>query len=312
MFMRRHAILWLISCGVGIGVCVNLAMAQEEQIPDPVDQTETTDDGVDLKFTFYPGVHKKHTIPIIIIHEYGGRRAQVHDLALSLQHLVLGECGFAVAVPDMRGHGDSVLYANAARTSTIKYDKLKPVHFQNMTTDIDTVKRFLMRKNNEGELNIEQLCIIGVGEMGSMTAWRYTNYDWSYEPLPGRGKQGQDVKGLVMISPKISYKGMTLKPDHPFVASQLSTMIIRGSNDADAQKLYDQLKVKHAPLPKEEQDLIRQQDLFLVSLDAAVPGPRLLDPNNGLDVGNKIMQFLQLRLVNKRDLMRWQDRTKKQ
>jgi hypothetical protein len=65
-------------------------------------------------------------------------------------------------------------------------------------------------------------------------------------------------------------------------------------------------------LPKEAQDLVRQQDLFLISLDAAVPGPRLLDPNNGLDVGNKVMQFLQLRLVNKRDLMRWQDRAKKE
>jgi pimeloyl-ACP methyl ester carboxylesterase len=312
MLMLRYVIFWLISWVACAVFSANDSLAQEEQIPDPVDQTETTDDGVDLKFTFYPGIHKKQTIPVIIIHELGGRRAHVHDLALSLQHLVLGECGFAVAAPDMRGHGDSVVYANPARTSTVKYDKLKPAHFQSMTNDIDSVKRFLMRKNNEGELNIEQLCIIGVGEMGSMIAWRYANFDWSFEPLPGRGKQGQDVKALVLVSPKISFKGMTLKPDHPVVASQLSTMIIRGRNDADAQKLYDQLRVKHAPLPKEAQDLVRQQDLFLISLDAAVPGPRLLDPNNGLDVGNKVMQFLQLRLVNKRDLMRWQDRAKKE
>lgn len=304
------------------GLCVAVALwsagqsaviGQDQEIADPeniaIDSKGENVVPVMLKCTYYPGVKDKKTTPVIIVHELGGRRAQVHQLALSLQHTVINGSGFSVIVPDLRGHGESTQLIGGG---ALRYDKMKPAMFEAMGQDIEACKRFLKEKNNAGELNLEQLCLIGIGEMGSMIAWKWTNVDWNWTPLPGLGKQGQDVKALVLVSPKNTFKGMGLKLDNPIVASRLSTMIVCGERDNEGEKFYDLLKAKHAPLPKTQEDQFKFQDLFLVNLEAAVSGPRLLDPNLGLNVNEKIIQFLNLRIVNKQDEFRWQDRTKKE
>ena len=89
-------------------------------------------------------------------------------------------------------------------------------------------------------------------------------------------------------------------------------MIICGERDSEGVRFYDILKGKHAPLPKTQEEQFKLQDLFLINLEAAVSGPRLLDLSLGLDVNGKILQFLNLRIVNKRDEFPWQDRSKKE
>ena len=76
--------------------------------------------------------------------------------------------------------------------------------------DVEMCKAFLMEKNNNKELNIDKLCLVGA-EMGAVVAVDWAARDWSWPILPGR-KQGQDVKALVLLSPEWSFKGMTIGP----------------------------------------------------------------------------------------------------
>ena len=80
-----------------------------------------------------------------------------------------------------------------------------------MVNDIEACKRFLLRENNEGELNIELLTVVAAGEMGAVIGLNWVAMDWSWPILPGR-KQGQDVKALVLLSPGQSFKGVTGAP----------------------------------------------------------------------------------------------------
>ena len=302
---RRPARRIGILLAIGVLLAKHSA-AQEVMIPEPETVQLQTKDGVTLSCTYYAGIDKKHTIPIIIVHDYAGRGSQVHPLASLLQHTQVDGCGFAVIVPDMRGHGESTQLLNG---KTLKHDKLKPAHFAAMVEDLDTAKRFLLAKNNEGELNIEQLTVIGVGEMGSAVAWYFTNYDWSFAPLIGVGKQGQDVRAVALIAPKMTFKGLTLRIDNPDVIKNVSALIVRGEKDTDAQKWHDILRPKYGPIPKNDDDRVKNQDLFLVEAGAAVSGTKLIDPAMGLAVNNSIYDFLRLRLVNKKDFLRWQDRS---
>ena len=62
--------------------------------------------------------------------------------------------------------------------------------------DMEAVRKFLVDKNDAGELNLNKLCLVGSG-MGASVAANWAVQDWSAPPL-AVGKQGQDVKALVL------------------------------------------------------------------------------------------------------------------
>ncbi len=64
--------------------------------------TLNTHDGVTLGATYYGSLLGKEAVPVIMLHQYKGSRADFKDLALALQAK-----GCAVLVPDLRGHGQS-------------------------------------------------------------------------------------------------------------------------------------------------------------------------------------------------------------
>src|SRR6185295_11738777 len=98
--------------------------------------------------------------------------------------------------------------------------------------DMDAVRGFLVQKNDEGELNLNKLCLVGSG-MGASVAANWALTDWSYPPL-AVGKQGQDVKAIAMISPRWIYNGLFMQNPMKSLAlkERVAWMIVYGEKDS--------------------------------------------------------------------------------
>jgi pimeloyl-ACP methyl ester carboxylesterase len=167
------------------------------KIPPPEDVTLETSDGVGIRATWYAGVTNKgkESVPLIMLHGFDGSRGEYDGLAKALQL-----AGHSSIVPDLRGHGESKTQRGPAGPITLEAEKLRPRDMEAMTLDVEACKKFLMEKNNAGQCNIEMLCVVGA-ELGSIVAMRYAAADWSVPNLPAF-KQGQDVHGLILLSPR--------------------------------------------------------------------------------------------------------------
>ena len=209
---------------------VTQAADDEKKIPSPREVTLQTADGVTLGATYYASNLGKEAVPIVLLHAAKGSRADFEDLALRLQ-----STGKAVLVPDLRGHG-------ANRSADLHTED----YLAMVNQDVEAVKKFLMAENNAGELNIDKLGLVGV-EMGASVASIWAVLDWSW-PVLATGKQGQDVKALVLISPEWIFKGLRFQDvvsDSAF-RSQFSIMIIAGKgvprNLTDAKRIYNTIE----------------------------------------------------------------------
>ncbi len=173
----------------------------EVEIPAPETLTLTTKDNVLIKATFYGGTEGKETVPVILLHDIDGNRTDVDAMAERLQK----EHGCAVIIPDLRGHGLS----NQTRAGKeIDRTRFKKADYMVFGLDIEACKKILMKKNNIGELNIEMLTVVAIGEI-NIVATQWCISDWSFPPVGGY-KQGQDVKLLVMVSPRKKLKGISI------------------------------------------------------------------------------------------------------
>jgi len=283
---------------------------KEEDKPAREDITLTTKDRVSIKCTYYEGTEGKNTVPIVLLHGWGGRRGEYKALAGFLQ-----EKGHAVIVPDLRGHGGSQVFKHAGtdREEELELDDFRAENIYQMSRfDIEAVKSFLLKENNEGNLNIELLCVVGA-DVGALAALNWAAQDWSWPQLSGY-KQGQDVKALVLLSPVQSYKGaMTrLALNHPVIRDRLSYLLIAGKKKpkayAEAKRVNNTLKKNRPPVPKDPKLRLKKQDLFFISLDTTLQGTKLLEQKT-LKVDSKIASFVKLRLVDKLDDFPWTDRT---
>ena len=165
-------------------------------------------DGVQLSATFYPGNRGKKNVPVIILHDWGGTRADVAVLAQELQ-----KNGCSVIIPDLRGHGKSIYRVIGEDKKQISLErKIDADYLETIIMfDLPCVKKFLLRKNNEGELNIDKLIVGGIGFGGFATVF-FANNDWNpgvkrKKDIPLMG----DVKGFFIVGPpkvKGSLKGV--------------------------------------------------------------------------------------------------------
>lgn len=276
------------------------------KIPEPEDLTLETKDGVTLRATFYGGYNKKDSVPVILIHGWEGARGEYHGLALALQSR-----GHAVIAPDLRGHGQSTVQKLPdGTTKELDPGKFRQAELDAMVLDVEACKKFLMEKNNLGELNINALCVVGA-EFGSILALRWSALDLTAPPLLAF-KQGQDVKALVLLSPMQTFKGVTIRDALavPALKGELSMMIVAGKQDskgtAEAKRLHSSLQTFHPKVPNDPEEARKKQDLFLVQEDTSLAGTKLL--GGGLPVLAKIANFVDLRLVKRMNEFPWSDR----
>lgn len=270
--------------------------AKQPAKPKFEDLTLTTKDGVILRCTYYPGPPSKQTVPLILLHGWDGRSGQLHELALFLQ-----KANHSVLVPDLRGHGRSV----NIRGSNVPIDRaeMKPAAIASMVWDVEAAKNFLLKENNEQKVNIEQLGVLGV-EFGALLAVNWAAQDWSARNLP-TFKQGQDVKGLILISPLRSFKGIesagALK--NPGLQRGVSVLMLVGTQDTgifgDARRIFKALEPFHDPA---------QQSLVFLEYDTSLQGMGLVE-GSGFNAPAAVRHFIEQRLVKHGANFPWTDRT---
>ncbi len=260
----------------------------------------TTKDGVQLKASYYRSGLGKEAVPIVMLHDHKESRKVFNGLARVLQSPRGGERpAHAILTVDLRGHGESTSQqGNNGQTRELQASKLGKQDFRNMVLyDMEAVRRFLVKKNDAGELNLNKLCLLGSG-MGANVATAWSAVDWNTQKLANR-KQGQDVKGLILASPEWGFRGLPmLKPlKHPSVREQISMLIIYGKQDRksakSAENVHKNLKKYHPEPPPERRR--EEKDLFLVGLPTSLKGTRLLaDPT--FRMLPMVEQFLDSRL----------------
>jgi hypothetical protein len=293
---------------------------KEKVIPKPEDYFLPTGDGLLLAMTYYPGptytdTKDRQIIPVVLLHMWKQSRGDYKDLAPFLQRL-----GYAVLVPDLRGHGDSMHVKGARKEDTINAEKMSSQQFLLMARqDMKAVKQFLWDRNNAGELNIDKLCVVGA-EMGALVAVNFALLDAEEQDVnrvldsEHEYKLGRFVKALVLLTPERTFHGMSVVPalKHPTVQRDISVLILVGKQDGKATeeaKSVHNLLVRYHPEPTGENKGDRRTLLF-EELDTSLQGTDLLDPK--FKVQNTIADFLQRRLVKSDESKNWVWRERKQ
>lgn len=272
------------------------AAVAEKKPPPREDVSLPTADGVVIQAGYYGSLAGKNAVPVILLHMHKGAASDYDGLADALQ-----AAGHAVIVPDLRGHGRSTVQDFNNGRRLLEAAQLRKGDYEAMVRgDLEAVKKFLVAKNNAGELNIEKLCVVGA-EMGAVVALNWAAWDWHWPPLTS-GKQGQDVKALVLISPPWSFKGLTVATGltQPEELSRLSILIAFGGHDpaalGDARRLQKLLEKYHPTPPVEEAE--EKQTLFFDEEPTSLQGTKILNEKS-LSLTQNILLFIKLRLEKK-------------
>jgi pimeloyl-ACP methyl ester carboxylesterase len=263
----------------------------EPPLAEPVD-VNLASDRIRIVATYYEGEKGKDTVPVILLHGLGGTRQDTAGLALYLQ-----EEGHTVIAPDLRGHGDSKDVAGT--TEKLEAEEMPAAQFGRMCGaggDLETVKAYLVERHNAGELNIEKLCVVG-SDLGALVAVNWTIQDWSW-PVLTTGKQGQDVMGLVLISPLWNYKGLRLEPAMrlPYMRTVIGFHVCVGAQDgeylADARRFSKGVS-RYRPEPSEDDEI--PETVVFRELDTELQGWDLVNEDS-LELKDSIAQFIHDRL----------------
>jgi len=259
-----------------------------------------TKDGMELKATYYASELGKEAVPIVMLHDFKESRTVFNGLAEMLQSPPEGSGpSHAVLTVDLRGHGQSTTqHGRNGATRELEAARLGKQDFRNMVLyDMEAVRKFLVKQNDAGQLNLNKLCLLGSG-LGANVATSWSSVDWSAPKLANL-KQGQDVKALVMSSPDWNYTGLPmLKPlRHRAVREKISMLIIYGKDDRKANKSAETINKnleRYHPEPPPSAGP-EEKDLVLLGLPTSLEGTRLLtDPS--FRILPKLSFFLEARL----------------
>jgi pimeloyl-ACP methyl ester carboxylesterase len=234
----------------------------------------------------------------VLLHDYKDTRATFAPLAERLQAPGDEEPSrpsFAVVTLDLRGHGESTVQLlpngqqvelNAARID-------KNSLFAMAAYDMEALRAYLVAKNDAGELNLNKLSLVGAG-MGASVAANWALQDWSAPPL-AVGKQGQDVKALSLISPRWSYRGLSMRApmrSRP-LAQAARWQLIYGKEEpeaaADARRIENQLERFH-PAPAGGA-AAQPRGLVVIPWESKLQGGTLLT-RVGAPIEQQIVKFL--------------------
>ncbi len=312
---RQRWTQWAVrSLWIGLALaapCIALAQGApakkgKEGPPKPELLTLKTNDGLSLALTFYPGTKGKDSIPVVLLHAWKQSGNDYKALASSLQAM-----GCAVLVPDLRGHGASTRLQHGRRDETLNPANMPPAQFAAMVAqDMIAIKRFLWDRNNAGELNIDKLCVVGA-EMGAAVALNFAAAD-ALEQDRNRVRRpeyqvGRFVKALVLISPELTFRGLSIRnaTAYPAVQKDISVLILAGRNDGkaweEAKRIHGIFERFH-PEPTGD-DKLDRKTLFIVGFPTSLQGAKLLDPK--LNMPALIGEFITRRLVKSKESREW-------
>ncbi|TWT99675.1 Alpha/beta hydrolase family protein [Botrimarina colliarenosi] len=236
--------------------------AQEAPTSLPI-ELETAD-GVILSGTYYPATDAGRDTPIVVmLADEDESPAVFKNLAERLQSVAEGEAErtpISVLTVALRGQGDSTRVRTAdGEVIDRRGARLQPADAAAMVkADMEAVRRLLVAKNDAGELNLNRLGYLGVG-LGAIVATNAAALDWAV-PILNRGKQGRDVKALVLVSPPWRQLGLEMLPvlRQPGVQSEIEVLLTYGGEDkavaGDVERIVRQLeKGRPAPVDSTEE-----------------------------------------------------------
>ncbi|MGB7346002.1 MAG: alpha/beta fold hydrolase [Pirellulaceae bacterium] len=258
-----------------------------------------TDDGLALRAFYFPSNKGKEALSVLLVHEWQGQASPYGPLVVALR-----DAGCAVIVPDYRGHGGSKEYTDQrGEKQSFNIAQMGKRDVQNIILyDLEEAKRFLKKKNDEEELNLNALVVIGVRE-GCVLATHWAQRDWSFAPV-GAKKRGQDVKALVLISPKKVLKGIALDAtlSNPAILS-LPIQLVAGQGspeESEADRIHKRLESIRKRM---NQGTV--EGLKLTISKASFSGPQLV--TNTPDVNPSIVKFITENVIidENQDLNPW-------
>lgn len=285
---------------------------EEKLLVEPV--SVRTKDRVAIRGVYYEAANAKdngkEVIPIIMLHGYEGAGAEYTAMAKYLQRL-----GHAVVTVDLRGHGRSLVRKVGDADMELELDRFRKPDFESMIMDVQAVKQFLIEKHNEGKCNIELLTVMGA-EMGGIVAVQYAAYDWSRRNPPSKVyKLGQDVCGLILLSPLNSFRdgGTSMGPAlrQVYVATKMPIMIAAGKQDRRAfretEKVHKAIDQRRGRPSKDPQE-IKKRALIFAEVPTSLQGTMLVNPQARLEVPKYISTFLDQFIAPKRAELTWTKR----
>jgi len=202
-------------------------------------------DETTFQCSYYPGSRAMESIPVILLHEWGGSRRDIEPLARKLQ-----SHGCAVVIPEMWPGidcSDSPDKANSARRTS--GSRLFVTPFWTLGSgQLDAITAFLVDEHNKGALNVSLLCIMADGT----TSFLATNWTmlWVREPPidPITKAKAFDIKALVCLSPRIpsDRRGFLVRYP-PGDMSKTPMMLVAGAQHKDyldaAENVYASLNL---------------------------------------------------------------------
>lgn len=277
---------------------------RREKIPPPEEISGSqlqTRDGVQLSATFFPGMKEKESVPVLLLHNWKSSRKEFAALAPELQKI-----GCAVLVPDLRGHGAStkqmVYLKGGLQEKELDAAKFKTPDLAKIATnDMAALRSFLVKKNNAGELNLNKLVVVG-SEMGAAIAMRWAAYDWSIPNYEHAGiKQSQDVKALVLISPKWSYTGLDTADilnarGFSAVRDRISVMLLVGGEDARRLKDVETIESKLVTNRSQPEALAERKVLLVPPFPTKMQAEQLLNFRD-FPIPKMICHFIETQVI---------------
>lgn len=281
------------------------AQSPPSRPPAPVARSLTTKDGVELQITYYPSNAGRDAVPVVMIPDFNETRAVFDSFARSLQNPPPAEgrgpavASRAVITVDLRGHGDSKSgFDPSGAPFQLDAQRLKRDDYRDMVEfDMEAVRSFLVDENDAQRLNLNRLCVLGSG-MGANVAVLWAANDWAAPPLAVL-KQGQDVKALVLLSPKWSFQGLNLVNAFKFPPIQraISIFLAFGAADKAADKdgrNIDKILIRNHPEPPADQ-AAAVKDYYLFAPQTSLQGTRLLTSRE-FSLAPRIAEFIELRV----------------
>jgi len=294
--MRFRWLIIVISTVIGVLPCAEVGAQRVFRGGPPQPVKLQTKDGVGISITYYPSRLGKEAAPVVMLHDYKDTQGIFSTLAQRLNSPGREEKhpSFAVVTVDLRGHGGSIKQtAPNGVMREIDAAKINRQDIVGMLADMEAVRSFLVGKNDAEELNLNKLSLVGIG-MGATVAVNWAAQDWVAPPLT-IGKQGQDVKALVLVSPRWTFRGVPMQRALKVqpLKEHVAWMLIFGEQDTNTaadvrRKLYRQLERFH-PEPTSPTGPPRR--LALVPLPSALDGSALLS-QAGTQIEDQIIQFL--------------------
>lgn len=176
-----------------------------------VERTLTTADNWQIHITYWEGSSKETPVVLLVPGVEGNKDSKTRKIWDGVAN-VLHKKGYAVVTADLRKHGDSVPVVDEGVKDRLM--KLSQNDYRAMVAfDLEAIKTFLVAEHQKEKLNIRKFGIASAGS-SCLVVSAFALNDWMKKPWPDaptlalRTPKGQDVRAIMMLSPKTQVKGM--------------------------------------------------------------------------------------------------------